>query len=152
MFDQRAGIGYSSTCPRFSLPDASWRTMHDTSEALDAILNLVRNHGGAAASRRIYQGVTMSHTARSLFIAASIAAAMLLFHAEAAVAQDKSTPAAGKQAPADEVRPISDEDIEMLRKDIRSQRKQLIAANMKLTDVEAEKFFVTPTGDRGTPS
>lgn len=83
----------------------------------------------------------MSHTARSLCIAASIAAAMLLFHAEASVAQDTSTPAAGKQAPADEVRPISDEDIEMLRKDIRSQRKQLIAANMKLTDVEAERFW-----------
>ena len=29
----------------------------------------------------------------------------------------------------------------MLRKDIRAQRKQLIAANMKLTDTEAEKFW-----------
>jgi hypothetical protein len=37
--------------------------------------------------------------------------------------------------------PITDEDIQMLRKDIRSQRKQLIAANMKLTDAEAEKFW-----------
>jgi Spy/CpxP family protein refolding chaperone len=36
---------------------------------------------------------------------------------------------------------ITDEDIQMLRKDIRSQRKQLIAANMKLTDTEAEKFW-----------
>lgn len=82
----------------------------------------------------------MSHTARNLFIAASIAAAVLLFQAKAAVAQDK-TPAASKPAPAADVRPISDEDIELLRKDIRSQRKQLIAANMKLTDAEAEKFW-----------
>ena len=29
----------------------------------------------------------------------------------------------------------------MLRKNLRSQRKQIIAANMKLTDAEAEKFW-----------
>ena len=29
----------------------------------------------------------------------------------------------------------------MMRKDIRSQRKQLISANMKLTDAEAEEFW-----------
>ena len=34
-----------------------------------------------------------------------------------------------------------DQDISMLRKDIRSQRKQLIAANMSLTSDEAEKFW-----------
>jgi hypothetical protein len=37
--------------------------------------------------------------------------------------------------------PITDEDIQMMRKDIRSQRKQIIAANLKLTDSEAEKFW-----------
>jgi hypothetical protein len=36
---------------------------------------------------------------------------------------------------------ITDDDIQMLRKDIRSQRKQIIAANMNLTDSEAEKFW-----------
>lgn len=36
---------------------------------------------------------------------------------------------------------ISDQDVELLRKDIRSQRKQLIAANLNLTDVEATKFW-----------
>ena len=35
----------------------------------------------------------------------------------------------------------SDEDIQLLRKDIRSQKKQIVAANMNLTDVEAEKFW-----------
>ena len=31
----------------------------------------------------------------------------------------------------------------MLRSDLRSNRKQVVAANMKLTDVEAEKFWPT---------
>jgi hypothetical protein len=33
------------------------------------------------------------------------------------------------------------QDIDLLRKDIRSQKKQLIAANMPLTDAEAQKFW-----------
>ena len=36
---------------------------------------------------------------------------------------------------------ISDQDLDLLRKDLRSQRKQLIAANLKLTDDEATKFW-----------
>ena len=36
---------------------------------------------------------------------------------------------------------VSDQDIDLLRKDIRSQKKQLIAANLNLTDAEAEKFW-----------
>lgn len=36
---------------------------------------------------------------------------------------------------------ISDQDIQMLRSDLRSQKKQLIAANMTLTDAQAEKFW-----------
>ena len=35
----------------------------------------------------------------------------------------------------------SDQEIDLLRKDLRSKKKQLIAANMKLTDAEAEKFW-----------
>jgi hypothetical protein len=34
-----------------------------------------------------------------------------------------------------------DQDIELLRKDVRSQKKQLIAANVQLTDAEAQKFW-----------
>lgn len=45
-------------------------------------------------------------------------------------------PASGQQSDG-----ISDQDIQMLRKNLRSQRKQIIAANMKLTDTEAEKFW-----------
>ena len=43
---------------------------------------------------------------------------------------------------------ISDQDLELLRKDIRSQKKQLVAANLKLTDAEATKF--RPVYDRYT--
>lgn len=34
-----------------------------------------------------------------------------------------------------------DQDVQLLREDIRSQKKQLIAANMGLTDAEAVKFW-----------
>jgi hypothetical protein len=36
---------------------------------------------------------------------------------------------------------ISNQDMDLLRKDLRSKRKQLIAANLKLTDTEAAKFW-----------
>jgi hypothetical protein len=36
---------------------------------------------------------------------------------------------------------ISDQEIDLLRKDLRAKRKQLIAANLKLNDVEAGKFW-----------
>lgn len=35
----------------------------------------------------------------------------------------------------------TDQDIDLLRKDIRSQKKQVIAANLNLTDKEAEQFW-----------
>lgn len=38
-------------------------------------------------------------------------------------------------------RVISDQDLDLLRKDLRSKRKQLIAANLKMTDTEATKFW-----------
>lgn len=36
---------------------------------------------------------------------------------------------------------VSDQELQLLRKDIRSQRKQLIASNLNLTDDEATKFW-----------
>ena len=38
-------------------------------------------------------------------------------------------------------RVISDQDLNLLRKDRRSKREQLIAANLKLPDTEAAKFW-----------
>jgi hypothetical protein len=37
--------------------------------------------------------------------------------------------------------PQTDKDIQLLRQDVRSQKKQIVAANMQLTDAEAEKFW-----------
>jgi hypothetical protein len=53
-------------------------------------------------------------------------------HAQTASAADS----AGQKSTAP-----TDQDIELLRKDIRSQKKQMIAANMKLSDKEAEQFW-----------
>src|SRR5215472_4708825 len=36
---------------------------------------------------------------------------------------------------------ISSQDLELMRKDIRSQKKQLAAQKLKLTDTEATKFW-----------
>jgi Spy/CpxP family protein refolding chaperone len=41
-----------------------------------------------------------------------------------------------------------DEDVKLFRKDVRSQKKQIIAANMDLTDEEAQQFW--PIYDRYT--
>jgi hypothetical protein len=52
--------------------------------------------------------------------------------------------AARAQAPAQKestTHAISNQDIDLLRKDLRSKRKQLVAANLRLTDTEAAKFW-----------
>ena len=36
---------------------------------------------------------------------------------------------------------VTDKDVQLLRQDVRSQKKQFVAANMQLTDAEAEKFW-----------
>jgi|SRR6516162_7271505 len=36
---------------------------------------------------------------------------------------------------------VSNQDLELLRKDLRAKRKQLIAANLKLTDAEGARFW-----------
>jgi hypothetical protein len=42
----------------------------------------------------------------------------------------------------DDSQPNPDDFIELLRKAVRSQKKQIIAENMDLSDAEAEKFWV----------
>ncbi len=36
---------------------------------------------------------------------------------------------------------VSDQDIQLMRQDLRSEKKQIIAANLQLTDAEATKFW-----------
>jgi Spy/CpxP family protein refolding chaperone len=71
-------------------------------------------------------------------------AGLVLMTAERAPAQylaPKPTAEATDQAP-------SDDDISLFRKDVRSLRKQIIAANLDLTDTEAQQFW--PIFDRYT--
>ena len=46
----------------------------------------------------------------------------------------------------DDARLPSDQDLQLLKKGLRSQEKQIVAANLTLTDVQAEKFW--PVYDR----
>jgi hypothetical protein len=46
----------------------------------------------------------------------------------------------------DDAQSIPNHDIDLLQRDIRSQKKQIVAANMQLTDTEAERFW--PVYDR----
>jgi hypothetical protein len=83
---------------------------------------------------------------KHLFLVATLAAVLLSTH-NLAFAQDcgsqpgKPSALAGKPANGAGVQDPTDEDIKLLRKDLRSEKKQLVAANMDLTDVEAEKFW-----------
>ena len=79
-------------------------------------------------------------TMRNLFVATLILTTLGIF-GPAVRAQETNPHDTAKPVPAEAPRPISDEDIQMLRKDIRAQRKQLIAANLPLTPAEAEKFW-----------
>ena len=66
-----------------------------------------------------------------------------------ALAQNSSSAKknAAKSSTADDASKLNPNDfIELLRKDIRSQKKQIIAENMDLSDAEAEKFW--PVYDR----
>ena len=65
-----------------------------------------------------------------------------LASASSVLAQN-STPAtsAVKTSAANDAQASSDDFVALLRKDIRSQKKQIIAENMGLSDAEAEKFW-----------
>lgn len=71
----------------------------------------------------------------ALFILAS----SLLLLPSSLFAQQPST---GSTAPsAGSAQTGTDQDVKLLREDLRSQKKQIIAANMQLTDAEAQKFW-----------
>ena len=84
----------------------------------------------------------MSQFARKFFVVAIVTICIVCLHSRG-TAQDKdaASTAADNPAQSPDARPISDKDIQLLREDIRAQRKQLIAINMKLTPAQAEKFW-----------
>jgi hypothetical protein len=75
-------------------------------------------------------------------LAATLMLGGFLFTGEALFAQDDASQTAQPVA-ARAGRPSIDQEIAMLRSDLRSNRKQVVASNMKLTDAEAEKFWPT---------
>lgn len=84
----------------------------------------------------------MSHVKKTNFATFVISIGITLLYGNISVAQSASTqaqeqpPAPQRQEPA-----VTDQDIQMLRMNLRSQRKQVIAANLKLSDAEAAKFW-----------
>jgi len=64
------------------------------------------------------------------------ASLMVLFVYCAPAQQSAQATQQGAQTPV-----ISDQDIKLLREDIQTGRKQIVAVNMVLTDVEAQKFW-----------
>ncbi|HEX3470928.1 MAG TPA: hypothetical protein VHT28_07050 [Silvibacterium sp.] len=70
-----------------------------------------------------------------------LSGAVLLGHGSA-VAQDGSKKDKGAQASASQnSQDNADQDIDMLRKDIRYQKRQLVATNVPLTEGEAKNFW-----------
>src|SRR5215510_15674009 len=62
--------------------------------------------------------------------------------AENAASQpDKPEMQGGKSTNGVSAQDPIDDDITLLRKDLRAEKKQIVAANMDLTDAEAEKFW-----------
>jgi hypothetical protein len=66
---------------------------------------------------------------RKVLVTSALLTIIILLAEPPLHAQEKSSPTA------------SDRDLQLLRKDLRSMKKQLVAANLQLTDAEAEKFW-----------
>ena len=71
------------------------------------------------------------------FLLATVSGA---FSQNAPALERAQTPSASS-AVGEDFQPPSEEEIKLLRTNLRSQKRQIIAANMKLTDKEAEKFW-----------
>jgi hypothetical protein len=71
---------------------------------------------------------------RSYFLTVSMATMMVLTSVSVRQVQAQAPANASGQSSVDQ-------DIDLMRKDVRSQKKQIIAANLQLTDAEAVKFW-----------
>lgn len=74
---------------------------------------------------------------KKMAMAMAFAAAFLLEVPRTLAQAGEQTAASANSTPSI----VSDKDINLMRSDIRSQKKQLIASNLKLTDLEATKFW-----------
>jgi Spy/CpxP family protein refolding chaperone len=83
---------------------------------------------------------------KHLFFVATLVLALLsprnlAFSQNSAPPQDNSSGQGGKSAQSADDQAQFDQDLKLLRKDLRSERKQIVAANMDLTDEVAQKFW-----------
>lgn len=77
-------------------------------------------------------------TLKKITLAALLLVVLCVVGSPMAVAQCSSSHSAAADSTADE---MTDQQLALLRRDIRSSKKQLLAANMTLTDSEATKFW-----------
>ena len=88
--------------------------------------------------------------ATMLFIAAIVALVISNSHQSPAQSSGSLTSrrlgSSDRPAVFDDAQWSPDDDMQMLKKDLKSQKKQIVAANMNLTDAEAERFW--PVYDR----
>lgn len=80
---------------------------------------------------------------KPLFAVLALSGVVMAAYPSASAQNAAAQPAAGQDSQA-----AIDQNIDLMRKDIRSQKKQLIAANVPLTDAEAQAFW--PIYDRYT--
>ncbi|HEX8814064.1 MAG TPA: hypothetical protein VF753_01055 [Terriglobales bacterium] len=78
---------------------------------------------------------------RKLILVIAVMMTALPLLSSGAFAQASSPGANSAVAPSKNPQASLDQDIALLRQDLRSQKKQLIAANLQLTDAEATKFW-----------
>src|SRR5689334_7502698 len=78
------------------------------------------------------------NTLKKITLVALLLVGLCVVESPMAVAQDTSTQSSAADNTADA---ITDQQLALLRRDIRSVKKQLIAANLALTDSEATKFW-----------
>lgn len=95
---------------------------------------------GVQANVRIPEG-----TLKNIIVKAVISMELLLAATVILAAQQEPKTGKGNE-PSMAADRVNDANIQLMRQDIRSTRKQIIAANMQLTDSEATKFW--PVYDR----
>src|SRR5262245_13458744 len=93
----------------------------------------------------------MERRVASLFFVSAILAPMLLTGYRSVAQESSPQPprhlkATNQSVLYDDSQPIPDQDIQFLKRDLKSQKKQIVAANMNFTDAEAEKYW--PVYDR----
>ena len=78
---------------------------------------------------------------RNLAIVLTVNGSLLVFGALFTPASRSQTTPTAQPVASKEADASIDQQIAMMRSDLRSNRKQVVAANMKLTEAEAEKFW-----------